>query len=237
MNLTQYIQENPTKTLAEVQAYMTFNDVSKNDIVNHDAIFGATEIMDGILAKSPESSLKKEARIFKSICNGLLESVNVMDATTQFAMNSLVNNSDYPPEAKAYLESKANLEYPFITATQADIDAVNAVLNIIKQECTYPGNLTYIQTGSNQGVDIEINTDIDCEFLVYLMVCPEKSDPEIESNYAPVNGDKAINYSDKSHNGKLIIDLAHRKVRGYNKLFIKPSKVCTFSASAITNRG
>jgi hypothetical protein len=237
MILQQYIYENPEKTLAEIQAYKNFNDVSKNDIVNHDAIFGVTEIMDGIIAQSPESSLKKEARIFKSICGGLLESVNVMDTTTQYAMDALIANSDYPPEAKTYLESKANIVYPFATATQADIDAINAVMNIRKQECIYPGDLDYIPTTSNQGVDIEIVTDIDCAFVVYLLICANTKNPNDIDNYSPVNGDKAITYPVNSNNGKLLIELSSRKVRAYNKLFIKPSAVCTFTASTTANRG
>jgi hypothetical protein len=126
---------------------------------------------------------------------------------------------------------------PFVNVTQSQLDEVKAILAIQKQECIYPNNLTYIQTASNQGVDVEINTDIDCSFTVYLLVCSEKQDPEDTLNFTPVNGDRPVTYPVSSVNNRLLIELSSKKMRHYNKLYVKPDAVCTFTAMASVNRG
>jgi hypothetical protein len=141
-------------------------------------------------------------------------------------------------QLKPILLSKANTTtFPFSDATQEQFDSAKALLAIEKQECTYPQTLAYIQTASNQGVDVEITTDVDCAFSVFLSVCSDKLDPEDFLNYRPVNGDRAITYAVSSVNNRLLIELSSRKMRGYNKLYVKPSAVCNFTAIASTNRG
>ena len=123
--------------------------------------------------------------------------------------------------------------YPYSTTTQAEYDAAVAKAAITETEVSYPSE-SYIITTGNQGIDVSINTDVDCAFTVYLAVCNDSGNQHMDANYLryeqPVGQVNA-------KGGKAILSLSARKVRQYNKLYVKPSEVCTFTASVTTNRG
>ncbi len=136
------------------------------------------------------------------------------------------------------LLSEANkVTYPLANATLEEFVAAKAKAAIKKQECTYSNGITYEPANSNQGLDILINTSIDCDFVAYLSVCDEEENPEDESNYFPVCGERPITTPVKSINGRLKIVLSAKKVGAFNKLYVKPSMPCVFTANVKTNRG
>ena len=122
---------------------------------------------------------------------------------------------------------------PFANATQEDWDAEIALNAIVEQEVTYPSE-SYILTTGQQGIDIEINTDVDCTFTCYLAVCNDQANQNDSASYMRYN--QAVGVA-KSDNGKAIISLSNRKVRTFNRLYILPSAVCEFTATASSNRG
>lgn len=136
------------------------------------------------------------------------------------------------------LLSEANkVTYPLANTTKEEFAAAKAKAAIKKQECTYSNGIAYESASSNQGLDILINTNIDCDFVAYLSVCDESDDPKSNENYFPVGGERPITIPVKSINGRLKIALSAKKVRAFNKLYIKPSMACVFTANVKTNRG
>ena len=123
---------------------------------------------------------------------------------------------------------------PYENATQEEWDVEVALTSIVEQEVTYPSE-SYILTTSQQGIDVEITTDIDCTFTCYLAVCNDQANQNDSASYMRYN--QAISIPVKSNNGKAIISLGNRKVRTFNHLYILPSAVCTFTAAAKSNRG
>lgn len=136
------------------------------------------------------------------------------------------------------LLSEANkVTYPLANATPEEFAAAKAIQAIKKQECAYSNGIAFEPANSNQGLDILINTNIDCDFVAYLSVCDEADNPKDENNYFPVGGQRPITTPVKSINGRIKIVLSAKKVGAFNKLYIKPSLPCEFTANVKTNRG
>ncbi len=135
------------------------------------------------------------------------------------------------------LNSANKVTYPYANVTPEQFAAAKAIHAIKKQECVYSTDRSYESASTNQGLDIVIQTDFDCDFVLYLSVCDEEDKPESESDYFPVGGDRPITTPAKSINGKLKIALSSKKVGAFNKLYVKPSMPCVFTANVKTNRG
>lgn len=115
-------------TLELAHAHFDPINLSKNDAVNHDATFGVVEIMGAILADELSSiQLKVTARIFKGIAGGILDSVNMLDATSQAALDVLVADGRYTQTMRDDVESRAKV-YPYKDTTQVELDAAHAAL-------------------------------------------------------------------------------------------------------------
>lgn len=244
MNLEQYVKENPTKTLAEIKVFsvpldQVYNSNDMAIILAFNDLYLYFKNNTGEFQTAFYDRVKTQSNYdFRSntqdgqILQGML---NVMIATEPH-----VTHKSNLENLKLTLQNGADgVLYPFADVIQSDIDSILTILNIQKQECIYSSGMSYIITTPSQGIDVDINTDtdIDCSFTAYLMVCADTNDQTDISNYSPINGDNPVTTPIKSINGKATIALSNRKVRGFNKLFIKPSKPCTFTAEAKANRG
>ena len=112
-------------SLANAQAEFILGRVNKNDFANHDATHDVEKILDDTLALDIPPELRKVARVFRKIINGLLDNPNVGDDITQSALTALVATPNticaYTQEMRNHLEELSKT-YPHINATQLDFD-------------------------------------------------------------------------------------------------------------------
>lgn len=134
------------------------------------------------------------------------------------------------------VEKVANVQIqPFLNTTQAEFDAANFIP--VKAEVSYGDGMTYIITTGNQGIDVQLtNISVDGDFELYLDTCADSADQHLDASYIPYAGGQAVARI-TSKNGVAQFSLSNRKVRQYNRLYVKALHDCTYTAKALVNRG
>ena len=121
-------------TLELAKAYFTTKNITKNEAVNHDTQFGVEEILDDVVTRTltnapntdAEKMLMRSAKVFRKIINGMLEDINVMDATAQYVLTLLVQEGTYTQGMRNNIEAVAKV-FPFANSTTVQFNQAKGV--------------------------------------------------------------------------------------------------------------
>lgn len=130
------------------------------------------------------------------------------------------------------------ITFPFARVGLSDILSIRDPGQ--EQEVIYPGSASYLITTASQGIDVEVTlaapaiTDTNIE--VYLSTCADTNDQNEPDNF--LRTELSVGYIVvRQGNTQGALALSNRKVRTYNKLFVKPSFNTVLSATVRNNRG
>lgn len=126
---------------------------------------------------------------------------------------------------------------PFKYATLSDILAIRQPS--VEEEVSYPSE-TYLISTALQGADVTISLAdpavADIKFEVFLETCADTNEQDVPESF--IRYPMSVGYVNiKAGDTDGFLALGARKVRTYNKFFIKPSYSVTFEASVRNNRG
>lgn len=126
--------------------------------------------------------------------------------------------------------------YPFENTTQAEFDAAKFI-PVRKAIDVYIPNANHLTLLSGEGADITLtDISVDGDFELLLDTCSDSADQSKDESFVPFNGGAVIARV-TSHNNKAQFNISSRKVRTYNRFYIRALHECTFKSEARLNRG
>lgn len=135
------------------------------------------------------------------------------------------------------LNESGRVVAPFAGVTMSDILAIRNPGQ--EQEALYPSE-SYLVSTSNQGADVVITLEApaphDLQMTVYLATCVDSENQHDGGSFVRVPMPAGFIHI-KAGESRGFLALGSRKIRAYNKFFIKPAFDVAFSALVTNNRG
>jgi len=214
-----------TMLLVSVGMYGYFRDCSVNS--EHPARDICLALMDRMRTQSDFNFMPNHPK--GAANNGMIELlIDVLMTEKAAQLTALRDN----------LRAEAGFTtYPFDRTTLSNVLTIRSPG--VEVETGYPSE-SYLISSANQGIDIEVVlTDpavADLTIEAYLETCSDTSDQNIPENF--VRHELSVgNMRIKAGETRGFLALSNRKVRSYNRVFIKPQFSADLTASVRNNRG